>query len=71
MSHNYAKGIKFYFHSKEKFDKLLDQVKIIDEDEYNEEAKDGFQMLYTYWNNKSSRRFNGKLKSNENRIKYL
>jgi len=71
MAHKYFEGIGFYFHSKEDFNKLLDQVKTISEEEYQEEAKDGFQDMVRYWNGKSKREFANKLKSNEERIKYM
>lgn len=70
MPHNYAEGIKFYYHPKEMFDKLLDQVKEISLEEYNDEAKDGFRGVYDFWNHKSVREFNQKFESNKARIKY-
>jgi|TARA_R110000796_G_scaffold6369_2_gene22690 hypothetical protein len=65
MAHKYFEGIGFYFHSKEDFNKLLDQVKAISEEEYKEDAEDGFQDCVKYWNERSRRDFACKLKANE------
>jgi len=71
MAHNYAEGISFYYIPKKDFDTLLDQVKTISEEEYQEEAKDGFRGVYEYWNEVGQSRINAKLESNKERIKYL
>jgi hypothetical protein len=65
MAHKYFEGIGFYFHSKEDFNKLLDQVKLISEQEYKEDSEDGFQDCVKYWNEKSRREFRSKIRANE------
>ena len=71
MAHTYAEGISFYYIPKKDFDTLLDQVKIINEDEYKLEARDGFRGVYEFWNEKGQHRLNHKIESNKQRIKYL
>tara|TARA_R110000851_G_scaffold329247_2_gene500959 strand:- start:4380 stop:4604 length:225 start_codon:yes stop_codon:yes gene_type:complete len=70
-NHNYAECISFYYIEKDNFNKLLDQVKVISQSEYDEEAQDGFQSLVNFWNEKGRKRFNAKLASNKIRIKHL
>ena len=70
-THNYAKGISFKEISKEWFNALLDQVKIIDENEYNEEGKDGFKGLVNYWTDKGYLRLAKKLSDNTFKIERL
>ena len=75
MSHKVSKKIKFTTISKEKFFKLLDQIKKIDKlrgwKSYEEEGADGFLDLYNYWDELGLRRFDAKVERNEEVIKEL
>lgn len=68
-NHTYAKGISFNKIPKETFNTLLDQVKIIDENEYNQEAQDGFRGMCEFWNETGLARIERKIIDNKSRIK--
>tara|TARA_R110000851_G_C12932142_1_gene551389 strand:+ start:61 stop:282 length:222 start_codon:yes stop_codon:yes gene_type:complete len=71
MSHTYSKAVNFKNTPKETFDTLLDQVKVIDINEYSEEAQDGFKGLVDYWNGEDSFRLAKKMLQNLNKIERL
>jgi len=70
-THAYAKEITFEKHSKAKYDRLLDQVKILDIGDYNLDTLDGFVECCEYWDERSTRDFNRKLESNDRNIANL
>ena len=69
MAHDISESNPFL--TKLELETLLDQVKILNKEEYDLEAKDGFNSLYLFWCGKPKSAFSAKLLSNEERIKKL